>query len=199
MPRPACSCSRGFSLIELMIVLVIMGLMLAFVGPRVAKSLGGLGIKTAAKKIAGTLRYAKGRAVNTGSLYTVIFDTEKKRVILLRAPQDQYSRQLQVSDNGSDADESDDEETEQPSSPAQEIKIYRLPPDIALESVIIGTGKDGDQDEDGETAEISQMAFYPNGTSQGGEIVVTDPAERTQIIRVDYLTGVVSIEEQEEE
>jgi len=54
---------RGFTLIEIIIVLVIMGLMAAFAGPRIAKSLGGLSLRTTAKKVAGALRYAKSRSV----------------------------------------------------------------------------------------------------------------------------------------
>jgi len=39
------------------------------------------------------------------------------------------------------------------------------------------------------------MIFFPDGTSQGGEIVLANNRERAFTIGVDFLTGVVTIAE----
>ncbi len=77
--------ARGFTLIEFMIVFAIMGVVIAFVGPRVAGGLMGLNTRKAALQTAAMLRYAHSKAVNTGCRYHVIFDGVDRRVILLQA------------------------------------------------------------------------------------------------------------------
>ncbi len=188
----------GFTLIELMIVLVIMGFMLAMVGPRVAKSLGGLSLKTTAKKVAGALRYARSKAVNTSRTYNVIFDSEKNRVIVLPSPRSTVS-EMMGSDNATDDETVGDEETtEQPASkkPEQEIRIFPLPEGVTFNKISIEGATTSDQEQD---EGIFQMAFFPNGTSQTVEIILADRRERMFIIDVDFMTGVVSVAEETEE
>ncbi len=189
--------SRGFTLIEIIIVLVIMGLMVAFAGPRIAKSLGGLSLRTTAKKVAGALRYAKSRSVNTGRLYSVILDCEKHRVIVLQSSPASDAGMLEE-DNATDEQEADEEEfteVRQPKGTGPERKIYPLPEDITFSKISIGDVEEEEEAED----KIYQMAFFPNGTSQGGEILLTDSRERIYIINVDFLTGVVTVAEQTDE
>jgi type II secretion system protein H len=189
--------SLGFTLIEIIIVLVIMGLMAAFAGPRIAKSLGGLSLRTTAKKVAGALRYAKSRSVNTGRLYSVILDCDKNRVIVLQSRQAPAAGMLEE-DNATDEQEADDEEfsdARQPKETKPEMKIYPLPEGITFDKITIGDVEDDEEAEE----KIYQMAFFPNGTSQGGEILLSDSRERIYSIQVDFLTGVVTVAEQTDE
>jgi len=197
MRKDFTSGSRGFTLIELMIVIVIMGFILAFAGPRIAKSLGGLSLKTTAKKVAATLRYARSQAVNTGQIYNVIFDSEKNRVIVLRSQQSLVS-DMTSNDNATDEEESGDEDSAEaalPKMPRQEIKVCPLPDGITFSKISIADaefeGEEGD--------EIYQMAFFPNGTSHGAEIILTDSRERMFRIDVNFITGAVSVAEQTDE
>jgi general secretion pathway protein H len=188
---------RGFTLIELMIVLVIMGFVLAFAGPRVAKSLLGLTLKTTAKKIAGTLRYAKSQAVNTGHQYNVILDVERNRVIVVRLSHPK-SLDIMTQDNTTVEEDSLDEEETNLSvigEMTQQIKICPLPDEITFSKITIADEDPDDEEGD----EIYQMAFFPNGTAQGAEIILADSKERTYRIGVHFLTGVVSVAEQTDE
>jgi hypothetical protein len=45
--------------------------------------------------------------------------------------------------------------------------------------------------------ELAQLVFYPDGTSQGGELVLEDSRDRQYQVKVAFLTGVVTIEEPE--
>jgi prepilin-type N-terminal cleavage/methylation domain-containing protein len=46
-----CDNKKGFTLIELTIVLIIMSFLFAVAGPRIAKSLSGLSLTTSTKKL----------------------------------------------------------------------------------------------------------------------------------------------------
>ena len=196
--RPSVD-SRGFTLMELVIVMVIMSLILAFVGPRVAKSLGGLSIKSSAKKVAGALRHAKSQAVNSGRMSSVIFDNrEKKRLIVVsarRAPASVDADNESDEDYSEDLSQSEDALAAQAAALQRQVKIYDLPEDIFLRKITIGAVEEEPSEDEG----IYQMTFFPNGTSQGGEILLADSRDRVFQIEVDFLTGDVFVAEQIEE
>ena len=56
-----CPDIRGFTLLELIIVLIIIGVASALVVPRLVGSTGNLDVRTAAGKVAAFLRYAGSR------------------------------------------------------------------------------------------------------------------------------------------
>jgi len=67
--------SRGFTLIEMIIVMVIISLLAMLVTPRLAKTLQHLEVRGAAKKISAILRYCRSESVNKSRIYSVSFDT----------------------------------------------------------------------------------------------------------------------------
>ena len=74
---------KGFTLIELILVLVIIGFLTSLVAPAIT-SLTGLKLKTAVRRVAAGLRYARSQAVTTGSDYQVIFNLEKGEITIGR-------------------------------------------------------------------------------------------------------------------
>jgi prepilin-type N-terminal cleavage/methylation domain-containing protein len=66
---------RGFTLIELILVLVIIGFITSLVAPAITSSTG-LRLKTTVRRLAAGLRFARSQAVITGNTYQVIFDVE---------------------------------------------------------------------------------------------------------------------------
>lgn len=54
---------RGFTLLELLVVLVVMSLVIAAVPIVMSGGLAGLELKAAAREVADTLRHARGRAI----------------------------------------------------------------------------------------------------------------------------------------
>ena len=73
---------KGFSLIELLVVLVLISLFSAFVGVNVGGSLGNMGLKTATKKVAASLRYARSRAITESVPYVALLDLNQNRVTI---------------------------------------------------------------------------------------------------------------------
>ena len=192
MKKYSFSETRGFTLIELAMVLFIISVVVALTAPGIVKSFGTLSLRTASKKVGATLRYSRSQAVNTGSTYNTIFDTGKNRVVVLQIPAP-LAPDLNVNNNET---EEDPEEIESSTRlPRKEIKTYPLPDGIIFEQIIVADIDSSEQEEDG----IYQITFSPNGTSRGGEIILTDKKERRIRIRVNPITGVVIVAEEDDE
>ena len=81
-PRPARGHS-GFTLVELLVVLVIATLVLALVGTSISRSVSGAEMRTAASKMASSLRYTRTRAILDKQEHVFLVDTENH---MYRAP-----------------------------------------------------------------------------------------------------------------
>jgi type II secretion system protein H len=77
--------SRGFSLIELIVVLVIVSLLTALATPSLTKTLQRMELKTASKKISAILRFCRSESVNKNRITLASFDTEAHLVSILSA------------------------------------------------------------------------------------------------------------------
>lgn len=77
--------SHGFSLLELIVVLVIISLLTALATPSLTKTLQRMELKTASKKISAILRYCRSESVNKNQVTLASFDTEAHLVSILSA------------------------------------------------------------------------------------------------------------------
>lgn len=68
--------SGGFTLVELMVVMVIAALALALVGTSISRNISGAEMRTAAGKVAASLRYTRTQAILTKSEQVFLVDTE---------------------------------------------------------------------------------------------------------------------------
>jgi general secretion pathway protein H len=72
-------CAKGFTLIEIIVVLALAGLLLALVPPRLSGALAAAEIRSAARELASALRYARSRAVTRHAEVVLTVDTERRR------------------------------------------------------------------------------------------------------------------------
>jgi len=78
MQVPSCGVgARGFTLVELLVVLAIAGLLLATTPPLVSAVLPGVQLKAAAREIAATLRLTRELAIARGQPVAWMFDVER--------------------------------------------------------------------------------------------------------------------------
>jgi type II secretory pathway pseudopilin PulG len=178
-------------MIEIAIVLMIISIVIAMTAPRLIKSSSSLPLKTASKKLGAALRYSRSQAVNTGSTYNTIFNTEENKVIVLKVPEPLVFDPTGIISEEEEFQEATD--TPSPQSQKPEIKEYLLPDGVIFERIIISDIDSHEEDEGG----IYQISFSPDGGSRGGEIILADQKERMYRITVNRITGVVTIAEEE--
>ena len=170
---------RGFTLLELLVVLVIISLMSVLVVPQLTGSLSRMNLQTASKKISASLRYARSRAVSEKITYVAIFDFEKDRLSIGQQESDLPVRDRSqpgeiIEDNLGDGKER-----------LPRLKSYDLPSGVKLEKGISG--------EDEIDSGFFQIAFFPTGSSSGGDVILTNDREKQYKISVDFITGVVRL------
>lgn len=183
---------KGFTLIELILVLVIMGLLTSLVAPAIT-SLAGLKIKTAARRIAAGLRYARSQAVTTGSDYQVVFNLEKGEVTVESLQEEESYRGDGEQEESQGNEKEDVSEEESAPQKIKRKKTYKVPKEVKIAKVIV-EGVEITEDDDEEV----WIDFYPNGSCSGGEIYLTNERERVYRIVLNFLTGIVEITEEEE-
>jgi general secretion pathway protein H len=77
-PDSATQGQRGFTLVELLVVLVIAALALSLVGTSISRSISGAEMRTVARKVAASLRYTRTQAILSKSEQVFLVDTEKR-------------------------------------------------------------------------------------------------------------------------
>ena len=165
--------SRGFSLFELLVVMVIIGFMAALVAPGIGNSLVNLKLKTVTREVSASLRYARSRAVAERKIYLANFDPEKKKMTISQV------EAVKKNQGGTDADQSD-----------FRSKVYSFPEGLSLDRAA----------SEGKTQEESVFGirFFPNGSSSGGTVLLTNERKHRFEISVDFITGLVHVNQQED-
>jgi len=69
--------NNGFTLIELLVVLFIIGIALSLVGVVITQKSGSLELRTTARQILATLRYARSHAISEKRVYSFVLYTDK--------------------------------------------------------------------------------------------------------------------------
>jgi len=158
---------KGFSLIELVVVLILIGLTTVLVYPSFSRVSQAVAIKAAAQKISGILRYCRSEAVHRGEVYQVLFDTELREVRIQTVAEEQAE--------------------EKNLAERKVIKKYRLPEGLELKELNIPSGQ--------HPAEIPAIEFYPRGGSNGGSVILEGRSQKGFKIKIHFLTGIVEVDE----
>ena len=171
--RPGRKGPAGFTLLELLIVLTLIGLSFLLVVPRVSDSLANLELTSAVKKAAGSLRYARNRATAGKATWVVQVDFEKNRLVLFPEEERREDDALE---------EEDEDDGKRP-----EKREYVLPSGVRWKRV-----HRGEESWEDETVEI---LFLPTGGSSGGTLEMVNDRKRAYAINIDFITGTVRIED----
>jgi prepilin-type N-terminal cleavage/methylation domain-containing protein len=157
---------NGYSLLELIIVLILISLSTALVTPSLSRFSRTIELKAAAKKVSGILRYCRSEAINKGLIYQVIFNPELREV------------KVQSIDLDEEKKEGDKKEVSK--------KTYSLPQGIEMKEVNLTSPQ--------YPSDLPTVEFYPNGGSNGGSFLLNSQEQKGYEIKVDFLTGVVKVE-----
>lgn len=162
---------NGFTLLELLVVLVLISILSALVAPRVGNSMRNMTLKGAAQKIAASLRYARSKAVSEKETYIAVLDLKKSSLSILTAQAytGENAQKLSVDAKRKSA----------------RLKIYDLPEGIQLAKT-----KSGQRETD---SGLLHILFFPNGSTSGGWIVLGNDVGKRCRIEVDVITGAVRL------
>ena len=72
--------SKGFTLLEVMIVLIMISLSISLVIPSLARFSKKIELRTAAQKVSTILRYCRNEAVQKGKVQQVLFNPELREI-----------------------------------------------------------------------------------------------------------------------
>jgi len=161
--------SRGFSLIELIIVLVVIGLSVSLVVPSFSRFSKTIELKGAARKISAILRYCRSEAVNKGQTYQIIFDSDLREVRVQKT------------------EPSEEKEEELKREGKAVRQMYHLPGGINVKEMDIASPQ--------YASDYPTIEFYPNGGSNGGSFLLNSEERGGYRIKVHFLTGMVKIEQ----
>jgi len=168
-PQFRCGKSRGFSLLELLVVILLISLISAVVMPRMAASLPAVQLKSTARTVAASLRYARSKAVFESTPYVAVFDHTQR--LLAVQPMEEP---IEFS------------ELDKLREILNTSRVYELPDGIEF-GVFDNSGADEDRD-------LFSILFFPRGDSTGGKIVLQNLRGRQYALTVDPITGAVEIE-----
>ena len=164
------SAKTGFSLIELLVVLVIISIFSALLGPRVGGTLVNMGLLTATKKVAASLRYARSRAITESMPYVAMLDLSENRLTI--GPEEKAG----------EGDAKPDPEEIKPDK-----KRYVLPSGVRFKDAVKFDGSASD-------SRFFAVVFMPSGCSSGGTLYLENRRKRECRIHIDFVTGTVRVE-----
>ena len=171
----------GFTLIELTVVLFILAMATALVGPGLKRSFGQLQLRAAARDVAALCRFARTQAISHQGVLEVVLD-RRVNSYWLQGPDWIVGRLGGLEQVGP---------AESPEQPWQaglrQARVRPLPAGVSLKSVVLDTGALHDD-------ERGAIAFFPQGSSTGGEVWISDERGRGYQIVVDPAIGLVRVQ-----
>lgn len=167
---------KGFTLIELMVVLIVLSLGIVLLFPSFGRMSQTVELKAAVKKIASILRYYRSEAVQKGLVFQVVFDGETREIRV---------RPVETEPVETESDKAGGEKSEE--GTARDKERYLLPEGIQVKEIKIPVSR--------YSSDLPVIEFYPNGGSNGGSFVLERENSKPYRIQVNFLTGVVEIKE----
>lgn len=169
--------TAGFTLFELLIVLVIIGLVSALVLPKAGGNFSALKLKAETKKVATLLRYARSQAVSENMTVSVKYD---KQGGVVTAETDSDSLKGDYPWEKSLSDEED-----------VKVVLYKL---VIDEHIEISMTDVETEEPDGP----KEIVFYPSGGSTGGEVFLKTGEKKQYRLLIDDISGTVKVLEHDE-
>ncbi|MGZ3536127.1 MAG: pilus assembly FimT family protein [Thermodesulfobacteriota bacterium] len=169
--------NKGFSLIEMTVVLILISLSMYLVTPFFSRFSKTVEMKGAAKRISAILRYCRSEAVNRGKVYQVLFDLDLRQV---------HVQRIEEKEEDEEAKDGTQDVTKDVAKDEFKQKTYVLPRGVDIKEVKSNSPQ--------YPSDYAVIEFYPNGGSNGGMIRLDNTDQKGYRIRVHFLTGIVEIE-----
>jgi len=186
---------RGFTLIELMVVLTILVLLAGLTAPSFVRQYHEAKLKSAARDMVGLMQYARSEAVVEGTTYRLNIDRDGGRVWITY-----YDTQ------------SEETQEEEPRYVEDETVLgasRKMPEGVTIREVQLGDealaqlSDDALEEINALRAQLNEegtpyVAFTPAGTSDGARVLLENEYEDRLAVSLDAITGRTQVLEEDE-
>ncbi|MBF0273692.1 MAG: prepilin-type N-terminal cleavage/methylation domain-containing protein [Nitrospinae bacterium] len=183
MNRRAHRNEKGFSLLEIMIVLFIIGLTGILVPILFTGALSNISLNTATKEVASAIRLAQTQSIARKETYIVNINQEKNEYWLSSEKKSStiFNAEKNFLSEKEDSDNQEEEVTVS-SNDAFLNKKKSIPKEIKINS--------------GSEEEKYKIYLYPNGSSSGGDLIFTsDESEKKFELLINQINGKTIVKE----
>ena len=188
--------ASGFTLVELLLVVVIMMLAAALAVPSFVRSYRGAKLRTSARAIVMSHRYARGMAVLKQINVAVLYDAKKGSIEIVSIPDPAAAR-----DHEKVAEERAQQAEEAASTPSADGTAKTPAAEGAITSELVRELAEGvtithfesekvEQEKDG----IYWVNYYRNGMCDPYAIEIQDEYQKAATVTVDPLSGKAKVE-----
>jgi general secretion pathway protein H len=158
----ACN-ERGFTLVELAMVLLVLGIVGAVAMPRVSGMLDRQRMRHTINVVRGTVRYVQARAALTKRVYRLTFDVERQTMSACYVSVDACQPE-----------------------PSRELRVFTFPPAARLLDVI---RPDGEKTVEGEAI----THFHPTGLAEPSTLHLTNSIDERITLMITPLGGRIKV------
>jgi len=210
--------SRGFTLIEIVIVIFIMLLMTTITVPSLKMFADGTKLRTAARSISSLMSYARTSSITERTEYVVLFDTTNRQYWLsLESFLDDSSGTLtdssrtnlagslealaqQNTANTSEENSSSNNSDNNAVQTARTGGLLGIPRDLpsGINIVLINSPRSTSSGTSGNTSNsgnLEYVTFYPDSKSEDFEVYLQSSSGKVFFLSVSEATGRISIRE----
>lgn len=168
--------SRGFTLLEIMVVVIILAVLSATIAPNLWSSIGTTRLQTGADQVASMMDYCYHAAAATGRVHGVVFDAEGKayRVVAEAPP---------------DPDMDDPEEPPR----LERVELPGLLGGPLPEGVRLSDASFFEEDLSKDEEDQTRILFFPDGTTEFAVLTLSDASGDARVITLNGISGAITV------